>query len=308
MQCPKCGYMLEPLDERCPRCERMRTTSDKEDKPESSMKVVPTENESEIEISIPCPRCGREHDGQARFCQACGAALHTFGEPSTVQPSAREVNLTLQETQPQPHPPSPQTSAPVGIPLQLGSVGGNINEQARQIARTQAQRPTVNKVQLVLVVAIVVLLCGFGYVANMVDTSNKALKNASTMGPKPTQAPAPAPTPEPAPAPEQPQQEAEPKGNGGAIGSEARLYTGSGGSPILLGVDEEACNEIIKAYIAKDKYGLRDLWSTGRAFAVPNNTRVLVLDIGWIGTRRVRILEGESAGMAGWVIKEFVFG
>lgn len=89
-----------------------------------------------------------------------------------------------------------------------------------------------------------------------------------------------------------------------SVGSEARLYV-EGEGPIMVAVDEGAYDELIDVVIAKDNIGLMNLMLAGKVFNVQNNTKVLVIDIGRFRTK-VRILEGENWGMAGWVPYEFV--
>lgn len=94
--------------------------------------------------------------------------------------------------------------------------------------------------------------------------------------------------------------------SGPSVGSEARLY-GEGSAPFWVAVDEEAFKELMRAVAAKDNYGITELMLAGRVFIVQNNTRVLVLDQHpGLAATKVRILEGENAGMAGWVPHEFV--
>lgn len=91
-----------------------------------------------------------------------------------------------------------------------------------------------------------------------------------------------------------------------SVGSEARLY-GEGSAPFWVAVDEEAFEELMTAIAAKDNYGITELMLAGRVFIVQNNTRVLVLDQhAGLAATKVRILEGENTGMAGWVPYEFV--
>jgi hypothetical protein len=90
------------------------------------------------------------------------------------------------------------------------------------------------------------------------------------------------------------------------IGQEGRL-DGSG-SDVPVAVDVKALDELYQVFAAGDKLGLLDLVTSGRVFGVPDNTRVLVIDrAGFLGSRlKVRILDGDQAGMAGWVPCECV--
>lgn len=72
-----------------------------------------------------------------------------------------------------------------------------------------------------------------------------------------------------------------------------------------MAVSEQALEELIKAFVAKDKYGQAELMIQGKWFPVENNTKVLVIDRSF-ARRKVRILEGKHKGRAGWVPMEFV--
>ena len=88
-----------------------------------------------------------------------------------------------------------------------------------------------------------------------------------------------------------------------SVGIEGHLS--GGGERIPVAVDETAFNEWIKTRTANDKMGQVELLTSGRVFSVPTNTRVLVIDIGFVKSK-VRILEGESIGRSGWVPFEWV--
>jgi hypothetical protein len=93
-------------------------------------------------------------------------------------------------------------------------------------------------------------------------------------------------------------------GSGGHIGQESKLHV-AGLSLIMVAVDTDAYDELLKACVAKDNYGIGNLILSGRVFNVKNDTRILVLDLGFAKTQ-VRILEGQKAGMSGWVPYEWV--
>jgi hypothetical protein len=78
------------------------------------------------------------------------------------------------------------------------------------------------------------------------------------------------------------------------------------GEPTLLvAIDRAALDEFTKVSVAKDYYGLGQLIASGRLFEVPAGTRVLVIDSS-VFSRKVRIMEGASAGQSGWLAYEFV--
>lgn len=89
-----------------------------------------------------------------------------------------------------------------------------------------------------------------------------------------------------------------------SLGEEGRLYN-EGSDAIMVVGDEEAFEELINAVAANDYSGFLESTLAGRVFYVRNNTKVLVIDVGRYGTK-VRILEGENTGMAGWVPDEWV--
>jgi hypothetical protein len=81
--------------------------------------------------------------------------------------------------------------------------------------------------------------------------------------------------------------------------------------PILVAVDEQAFDEYVKASLAQDTIGLKDLIIRGRLLAMLNSPTVLVIDTGFghqtgHSALKVRILDGDYAGSAGWVVKECV--
>jgi hypothetical protein len=91
------------------------------------------------------------------------------------------------------------------------------------------------------------------------------------------------------------------------VGSQAQLRGGP--EATIVATDQDSIQAFVKAKMAKDEYGLRELVIAGKIFAIPNKTKVLVIDIGWVGEVQVRILEGQFAGKAvwtdfGWLTKE----
>lgn len=88
------------------------------------------------------------------------------------------------------------------------------------------------------------------------------------------------------------------------VGSDGRLVIGEG-IPVDLGVDDDAFDALSEARVANDPAGRREVLLSGRGFTVPEGTRVRVIDNGFV-KKRVRILEGQYAGEAGWVPFEWV--
>lgn len=88
------------------------------------------------------------------------------------------------------------------------------------------------------------------------------------------------------------------------VGAEGVLWV-QGVDNWALAVDKRAFDEWVSVCVAKDDAGMLGLMRTGRIFLVPVGTRVKVIDVGF-GSVRVRVLEGDAKGMAGWVSYEFV--
>ena len=64
-------------------------------------------------------------------------------------------------------------------------------------------------------------------------------------------------------------------------------------------------DDLIGTYVANDTMGIGQFLLDGRGVAVENGTRVLVIE-SKVGARKVRVLEGEQIGEAGWVAMEYV--
>ena len=87
------------------------------------------------------------------------------------------------------------------------------------------------------------------------------------------------------------------------------LYVEDSEAPLPVAVSPQAYDELWDALAIEDRYGLQELILSGRVFPVPNNTKILVLNTGGFqGMERfkVRILEGDYLGSAGWVPWEWV--
>jgi hypothetical protein len=67
-----------------------------------------------------------------------------------------------------------------------------------------------------------------------------------------------------------------------------------------LGVTKDDYDALAEANEAHDKYGIAELLSTHRVYGIPCGTKVLLLDAGWTSDK-VRIVDGEYAGLAGWI-------
>lgn len=74
---------------------------------------------------------------------------------------------------------------------------------------------------------------------------------------------------------------------------------------VYLAIDKESFDMWTKACVAKDYIGMMQLEASGRVFSVPNNTKVLIIDRNF-AIRKVRILEGDAFGKAGWLPYEWL--
>jgi len=89
------------------------------------------------------------------------------------------------------------------------------------------------------------------------------------------------------------------------IGQQGRLMV-QGGSLVAVAATEDAFDKWQKARGANDNYGQFHLMQAGLIFTVNNGTRVLVIDYGALGVRKIRILEGGMQGRAGYVPREYI--
>jgi hypothetical protein len=79
----------------------------------------------------------------------------------------------------------------------------------------------------------------------------------------------------------------------------------NGAPVIMLSATKDGYDDINKGTAALDKVGLRNLILSGRAFTVKAGTSAKVIDLSF-AMRRVRILDGEKADLAGWLPYEYV--
>lgn len=88
-----------------------------------------------------------------------------------------------------------------------------------------------------------------------------------------------------------------------SVGEEGYVNTPS--PKAVISLTEDGFSEITKIYLANDMMGVGDFLLSGKGFAVPKGTKVLVTDTK-VGARKVRILEGENIGQTGWIAMEWV--
>jgi hypothetical protein len=94
---------------------------------------------------------------------------------------------------------------------------------------------------------------------------------------------------------------------GVGIGGHATLSSGSSNTGIFRTLD--SFERWMNAEIAHDDYGKAELLASGAVAAVSSGTDVLVLDESYKGPirlSRVRVMEGEHAGLAGWVTESSI--
>ena len=89
------------------------------------------------------------------------------------------------------------------------------------------------------------------------------------------------------------------------IGSEGTVSV-VGQNQVLLTRTQEAQEKFSKAALAKDTTGLTELVLDGEAFFVKSGTKVLVIDRGSLGVRKIRVLDGDFAGETGYLPMEYI--
>lgn len=89
-----------------------------------------------------------------------------------------------------------------------------------------------------------------------------------------------------------------------SVGKEGFLRV-EGQNEVLVATSKENFGKLIKATVAKDTIGMAQMVQSGEAFFVDNGTKVLVIGSA-VGSREIRILEGQHATRSGWVPVEFV--
>jgi hypothetical protein len=90
------------------------------------------------------------------------------------------------------------------------------------------------------------------------------------------------------------------------IGKEG-ILSGTSGTLTPVAITEAALDQFLKSHSANDKHGMVQMIATGLIFTVKNGTKVLVIDYGeGMFKRKIRILQGEMEGRAGYVPYEWV--
>ncbi|MGD0660588.1 MAG: hypothetical protein ABSD38_21210 [Syntrophorhabdales bacterium] len=91
---------------------------------------------------------------------------------------------------------------------------------------------------------------------------------------------------------------------GKSIGSIALLS--SGGSSVPVGISEKAMNEFLHAQNIGDKEGEIEMMMNGSIITPHDGVGVRILDHNAWGMYKVRILDGEGEGLAGYVPGEWI--
>jgi RNA polymerase subunit RPABC4/transcription elongation factor Spt4 len=74
---------------------------------------------------------------------------------------------------------------------------------------------------------------------------------------------------------------------------------------VPIAVSKSAFEEWTKARIAKDDPGMKELVLSGKIFFVQTGTKAKIIDRDYL-IRKVRILNGDKEGIAGWVAADYV--
>lgn len=91
-----------------------------------------------------------------------------------------------------------------------------------------------------------------------------------------------------------------------SVGKEG-ILSGTSGTLTPVAITEAALDQFLKSHSANDKDGMVQMIATGLVFSVDNGTKVLVIDHGeGMFKRKIRILEGNMKGRAGYVPYEWV--
>ena len=88
-----------------------------------------------------------------------------------------------------------------------------------------------------------------------------------------------------------------------SVGEEGYIKVSS--PKTILANTKTDLDALTKIYLANDTEGIAEFLVGGQGFAVSNGTKVLVLDTA-VGSRRVRVLEGDQASKSGWLPMEYV--
>ena len=94
----------------------------------------------------------------------------------------------------------------------------------------------------------------------------------------------------------------------GAVGYLSLMTRGARGTraDLMVTVTRADYDALMQAGRVGDSVGIRQLVASGRAFKLPHNTKVLVLQ-GGVLYCEVRVLTGQHTGRSGWIETAFVY-
>lgn len=155
-ECPKCGYLMSPLDDECPRCKRMAR----------QMKAGPRP----VGQRTSCPRCGKKAHPEDTYCAGCGASLGEQQEAAAkATPGPLVKDASKRDDAPGPtdfasfHCPHCETVVPLdprgrpGESYVCGACGGEFTIPASHAPSTGADAlPVVPKITDIRVIVAVV--------------------------------------------------------------------------------------------------------------------------------------------------------
>jgi hypothetical protein len=86
-------------------------------------------------------------------------------------------------------------------------------------------------------------------------------------------------------------------------GEKGVLVSGAEFTPVAM--SEQILDEWVSARVNKDGHGQVSLLASDKVVGVKSGTKVLIIDRATF-SRKVRVIEGENEGLAGWVPTEYV--
>jgi hypothetical protein len=192
-----------------------------------------------------------------------------------VPPGKHRIEIRLVST-------PPQKLGTTLFGLGLGTIAGlaMADYLSRRRSKAKAEKKSVSAMLNNRYALIAILLVGFAGVLALLAISNRESADTATKS-----SPSPAGT----------------SSTGGtlSVGSEASVAAGNR-ETIMIAVDQRTLDEMVTALSTVDNNRLQSLVDSGRVFTVRSNTKVRILE-SELGKVRVRVLEGESVVMEGWV-------
>ncbi len=84
------------------------------------------------------------------------------------------------------------------------------------------------------------------------------------------------------------------------------ILAGTSGTHSPVAVTNDALDQFQKHKTVNDQHGITQQIVSGSLFSVKNGTKVLVIEHGSMFVRKIRVLEGEMKGRAGFVPEEWI--